>query len=79
MDWIFNCMLENLKMGNQVQAEYIQNTKLKIKKVLKFLRCEKHDVPYITKYQMEDLYPELDGERVWQIFNLDVEFRKFIV
>lgn len=36
-----------------------------------------YDVPYITRYKMHDLSPELEPRDVWFIFNIDIEYGKF--
>jgi transcriptional accessory protein Tex/SPT6 len=51
--------------------------KQKIRRVLKLIRTEKQDIPFITKYMMEDLSPHLAENDIWQIFNLDLEYGKF--
>ena len=57
----------------------IQSMKEKIALILKMIRCEKHDVPFIEKYRFDELVPELEKENVWKIFSLDIEYGKFMV
>jgi hypothetical protein len=35
------------------------------------------DIPYIIRYRLYELSPELESKDIWKIFNLDIEFGKF--
>jgi transcriptional accessory protein Tex/SPT6 len=65
--------------GDKNFTQRIPEIKSKILKVLRFLRSEKFDVPYITRYRQDELIPDLQPEDVWKIFNLDIEYGKFQV
>lgn len=41
------------------------------------IRVEHLDIPYIIRYKMMDLKPELSPEYIWKLFNLDIEYGKF--
>ena len=79
-EWIFNNIIESLAdAGKHDYVQKFAETKLKICKVLKLFRCENCDVPYITRYRQNELIPELGAEDVWRIFNLDIEYGKFLI
>jgi len=61
----------------QMNHQDIQNIKNKINKTLKFFRCESSDIPFITRYKMNELIPELEYDDIWRIFNMDMEYGKF--
>ena len=43
-------------------------------------RNDQMDIPFITKYNIKDLIPELNtDDYIWRIFNLDIEYGKFEV
>jgi hypothetical protein len=50
----------------------------KILKTLQYFRCDCYDIPYITKYKISELDPEFNEEKIWKIFNLDIEYGKFM-
>ena len=54
----------------------METIKLKIQKLIKLFRCENMDIPFITRYRMQTLSPELTTENVWKIFSLDIEYGK---
>lgn len=73
-------MMESLQQSrNQSFSSKIQDVKKKICKVLKFFRNESHDIPYITRYRFNEVDPELTQADCWRIFNLDIEYGKFLV
>jgi transcriptional accessory protein Tex/SPT6 len=73
-------MMDSLHQNkNQSFIKYSQEVKIKIRKVLKFFRCQNFDVPYITKYKFNEIDPELTQADIWRVFNLDVEYGKFLV
>ena len=77
-EWIFNIIIESLTIaGDQQFTQKISEIKTKIAKVLNLFRCDNCDIPYITRYRMNELIPELEPKDVWRIFNLDVEYGKF--
>lgn len=77
-DWVFNNIIDTLAAsGGQMIYQKIQDIKAKILKTLKFFRCENLDIPFITKYKMNELIPELETTDIWRIFNLDIEYGKF--
>ena len=79
-EWVFDIMMDSLIQNNhQSFSSKIQEKKKKICKVLKFFRCESHDIPYITKYRFNEVDPDLTEADIWRIFNLDIEYGKFLV
>ena len=76
--WIYNIIIDQLESCKYVHtASKIQDIEKKINRVLKMVRCEYHDLPFITKYRMNELIPELEQKDVFTIFELDVEYGKF--
>lgn len=76
--WIFNIIIDSLDSSKDVRiASKIQEIEKKIHRVLRMLRCEYHDIPFITKYRMNELIPELQPQDVYHIFELDIEYGKF--
>lgn len=37
------------------------------------------DIPYITKVRQYELLPELGPQHTWRIFELDIEYGKFLI
>lgn len=76
--WIFDNHIDSLSASrDMILVQKIQDIKMKIGKVLEYIRCMNYDVPYITRYKMHDLSPELEPKDVWFIFNIDIEYGKF--
>mmetsp|Transcript_22818 Transcript_22818/g.22049 ORF Transcript_22818/g.22049 Transcript_22818/m.22049 type:complete len:137 (+) Transcript_22818:710-1120(+) len=73
--WVFERMVMEKRNEFQVNAE---PTKKKIFNVLKMIHKEFFDIPMIVKYRKHEYGLELEGEDVWTIFNLDLEYGKFI-
>lgn len=78
--WIYNIVWEQndsreLHGGIQKTQENLD----KILRVLKMIRIEQLDIPFIAKYKVADLLPEINADLIWQIYNLDVEYCKFEV
>ena len=78
--WIFDNHTNSLSASrDMILVRNIQEIKMKIQQVIEYIRCEKYqyDVPYITRYKMHELSPELEPKDVWFIFNIDIEYGKF--
>ena len=76
--WIFDNHINSLSASrDMILVQKIQDIKIKIQQVLEYIRCMNYDVPYITRYKMHDLSPELEPRDVWFIFNIDIEYGKF--
>ena len=73
--WIFDIIIVELKQQNPDKFEEI---KMKIVRVLKMLKKDKMDIPYINRYCRAKLIPELEQKDVWRIFNLDIEYGKLL-
>jgi len=71
--WIFNQQVTTFNNSAEIDV-----LKQKIFRVLELVHLKKLDLPLIARYYMDELHPQLDEEKVWQIFNLDLEFGKFV-
>jgi hypothetical protein len=79
-EWIFNIIIEELESSkDQNFTTRIAIIKKKIQMVLKFFRVENGDIPFITRYRQQELIPELEPHHVWRIFELDIEYGKFLI
>ena len=76
--WIFDNHINSLSASrDMILVQKIQDIKAKIQQVLEYIRRMNYDIPYITRYKMHDLSPELEPRDVRFIFNIDIEYGKF--
>lgn len=76
-EWIYSIIWEQNDQRDNGGIQKTQDNYDKIIKVLKMIRNDQFDVPFITKYKLADLLPELGPDHIWKIFNLDIEYGKF--
>ena len=59
----------------------VQNSEIvkqKILSILAFFRLDHFDIPMITMYRKYVFLKDLQEEDVWSVFNLDLEYGKFM-
>lgn len=55
-----------------------EQIKKKVYSVLQMIRAEHLDIPMVTMYRKYEFQKELDESDVWTIFNMDIEYGKYM-
>ena len=71
--WIYQKLQSSKKHSNEKTLE------TKILKVLEFIRINHMEVMYLYFYKKQEIFPEINLEDLWAIYDLDQEYLSFSI